>query len=83
MTRDVRYDADSGRWLDRNVVLPPPGVPSFSQIAARIEALPVARVRDGVVYCQTCANGLGQDVEEDGTFGIRECECCGREVRSL
>jgi hypothetical protein len=83
MSRDIRFDHDSGRYLDHGATLPTPGMPTIDQLEAAIEALPIAisRAARGV-YCPTCANGIGIEIEEDGTFGVRSCDCCGEEVRA-
>ena len=87
MTRDVRYDPDTGRYLDYPPAgnAPPPGWIEAQE--ADFAALPIARVVEDagvkVILCPTCAEGSpSYVVEEDGTFGARTCEECDQEIRA-
>jgi hypothetical protein len=93
MSRTIRFDPDSGRYLDRVTVnpeaAPPPGWVEAQM--ARIEALPVAlrvHLGPGYIICPKCATdpetseSETYEIEEDGTFGVRSCDWCGEEVRA-
>ena len=87
MNRDVRWNPDTERHEERDAPQVPP--PNMTAIEAWIAALPIAmRVNVGPSYilCPTCAEPYGDEegyqIEEDGDFGIRECEECGRQVRA-
>lgn len=62
------------------------GIDGISDV---IDSLPVARRADDRTFlCEDCAekavkqfDSAFNPVEEDGTFGIRECEDCGTAIR--
>lgn len=91
MSRDVRYDLDSGRYLDYPLPGTPPPPGWIERMEAHIEALPVALrvcVGPGYILCPDCAldpeaqEAESWEIDEDGTFGVRSCEWCGQEVRA-